>query len=715
MLAGLAAASIPIILHLLNRRKFRERRWAAMRFLLAAIKKNQRRIRLEQWLLLAIRTLLIILVVSAMARPFLEQFRPMLPGQRSHRVIVLDGSMSMGYTVAEVSRFEQAKSLAQRLVKESRQGNAFSVVLMGSPPRILIPGPSANHDEVAQEIGEVSLTHGVVDLTATFETVDRVLAASDIRQKEVLFLTDLQAASWRMSRSNEDGLKRAVARLNDRGVRSSVIDLGGTGGENRAVMDLALNTPIVSLGGSSPIVTATLKNFGREPADGVRARLIVDGQITDDQSVALDSGEERTVSFVASFLTAGDHLVEVMIDDDPLNIDNHRWLAVPVRDRLRASLIDGDRQSEPFESETDYLAQALDPAEDTGSTPSAIKCQVAAESQLQALDLATFDVVLLCNVAQFTTEEARLLDAYLKQGGGVVLFGGDRVVAENYNRLLYQSGRGLLPAEIGPSMGSAVVSAQSSFRFDPLDFNHPVIRDYKGAAENVLAGFTGVRTWQYHKLKLPADTTAQVAFRFETGDPAVLERPRERGVVFFVATSADAGWGDWPLHPSFPPIMEQLVVRAAAGRLAERNVKVGQPLDQALPSSGSGAAATVTTPAASTVPAKLTLDGDVSRFRFEDTDLSGSYRVQVGPPLVVESLFAANTDPAESQLDKLDKSALALAVPGWDFNYYDDWRGLMQAPTSISQQGELHRPLLMGVLALLFIETVLAWIFGHHR
>ena len=72
---GSAAASVPIVIHLLNRRKFREVPWAAMRFLLAAIRKNRRRIRIEQWLLLAIRTLIILLVVTAMAKPFLEAVR----------------------------------------------------------------------------------------------------------------------------------------------------------------------------------------------------------------------------------------------------------------------------------------------------------------------------------------------------------------------------------------------------------------------------------------------------------------------------------------------------------------------------------------------------------------------------------------------------------------------------------------------------------------
>src|SRR6266404_6447891 len=61
------AVSVPIIIHLLNRKRFRIVPWAAMRFLLAAQKKNSRRLRLEQLILLAVRTLLVLLLVLAMA------------------------------------------------------------------------------------------------------------------------------------------------------------------------------------------------------------------------------------------------------------------------------------------------------------------------------------------------------------------------------------------------------------------------------------------------------------------------------------------------------------------------------------------------------------------------------------------------------------------------------------------------------------------------
>src|ERR1700722_11467709 len=151
LLYALAAAGVPVVIHLLNRRKYREVPWAAMRFLLSAIRKNRRRLRVEQWLLLAIRTLVVLLVVSAMARPFLESFGAVIAGIRTHKVIVLDGSLSMGYRSGESSRFDQAKAVATQLVKEARGGDRISVIMMGAPPRVVIGDPSSDLREVEKE------------------------------------------------------------------------------------------------------------------------------------------------------------------------------------------------------------------------------------------------------------------------------------------------------------------------------------------------------------------------------------------------------------------------------------------------------------------------------------------------------------------------------------------------------------------------------------
>src|ERR1700722_1098943 len=110
MLGWLVAAGVPLLIHLLSRRKQREVHWAAMTFLLAAVKRRSQRVRLEQWLLLLIRTLIVVLVVIAMAEPFINRSTMIVgPSARTHRVLVIDGSYSMDFRSGDRSRFERAK------------------------------------------------------------------------------------------------------------------------------------------------------------------------------------------------------------------------------------------------------------------------------------------------------------------------------------------------------------------------------------------------------------------------------------------------------------------------------------------------------------------------------------------------------------------------------------------------------------------------------
>ncbi len=715
LLAGLAAASIPIVIHLLNRRKFREMPWAAMQFLMAAIRKNQRRVRIEQWLLLAVRTLLLMLIAAAMAKPFLESFGNVIAGRRTHRVLILDSSLSMGYTAGDKSRFDQAKEVATRLVKDSRQGDAVSVIMMGEPPRVVIADPTQNLTEVQKEIAELTMTHGGTDLQATFEAIDRVLDVSSIPQKEVIFLTDLQKTSWRRpagTGKEKAGLDGILAKIEARRPRSVIIDLGKSGSENRAVTDLKIDDPVVTAG-STPLVTGVIHNFGPSKADGVIVRLIMDGRVNSEQSVDLPVDRDVPIIFNQPFTTAGDHVVELSMDHDALPLDDDRWLVVPVRELLNVLLVDGHYRPEPFQAETDYLAQALAPTEGSPGQPGMIKSEVVSESQLKSSNLRLFDVVALCNVDQFSEGEVALLEDYLKQGGGLIIFGGDQVIFDNYNRLLYADGKGLLPAALGPTMGDAA-SKTAAFHFNPLGYRNPLVAEFRGESDPVTAGLTQTSIWQYHKL-IKLDSKAQVAIAFDNNDPAIIEAPKWRGKVILVATSADAGWNTWPLHNSYPPVMQQMILQAAAGRLAERNIRVGQPYDQSFEAAGDSAVATVTKPKGQPVSVRLKGAGGTSELHFDQTDLSGKYQVQIGPPITQEITFAADPDPDESDLTKIDRSELEATLPGWSFDLRTNGSELSQSASAVGHRGELHRQLLYAALVLLLLETFLAWKFGHHE
>src|SRR6185312_10423558 len=129
LVVGAGAVSVPVIIHLLNRRRFRIVTWAAMRFLLAAQRQNTRRMRLEQLILLLVRTGLVALIVFAMASvmPWAEGVwarvwpdgigKVASRSQRVHHVLVLDGSLSMSAQVDGKPAFEQARQLAIQKVQ----------------------------------------------------------------------------------------------------------------------------------------------------------------------------------------------------------------------------------------------------------------------------------------------------------------------------------------------------------------------------------------------------------------------------------------------------------------------------------------------------------------------------------------------------------------------------------------------------------------------
>src|SRR3954454_1003199 len=121
LLGFLVLSSVPIIIHLLNRRRFMRIDWAPMKYLKLTIKTNRRRLRIEQLILLALRTLAIIVLIAAIARPVLSStgLGAWLSGRnRMSRVLVIDDSMSMGYQVDRRSAFDSGKEVMAEIVRK---------------------------------------------------------------------------------------------------------------------------------------------------------------------------------------------------------------------------------------------------------------------------------------------------------------------------------------------------------------------------------------------------------------------------------------------------------------------------------------------------------------------------------------------------------------------------------------------------------------------
>jgi hypothetical protein len=718
MLGWLAAAAIPLMIHLWSRRRYREMSWAAVEYLLAAVRSSRRRLRMEQWLLLAVRTLLVMLIVLAVAEPFFERVGfAFVAGDPTHRVLVIDGSYSMGYKPTDKSRFERAKELARRIVEESLQGDGFTLILMSSPPRVVVGNPVFERRGILQELDNLRLPHTTLDLAVTLGKVEEVLAAARrehprLTREEVYFLSDLGRVGW-LPEASDSAAQAEVRQRAQRLAESAslvVIDVGQAESENLAITALTTERSFATPNRDVQF-QVQLKNYGRQPRTRQAVELLVDGRRVKQQTVDLPAGGEAAASFSYRFETAGDHALEARLASDLLDVDNHRFLAMPVKQAVQVLCVDGRPSGQSVDGAAGMLALALAPQGDTSSRMP-IEPRVVPESALLESDLSRYDCIFLADVAQFTSNEARILDSYLRGGGNLVIFLGEQVVAESYNRRLGGQLPGqprVLPARLGEVVA---VDAKRPQRLNP-DYTHPIVRDFRSREK---AGLLTTPIHKYVKLQVPRNSRAKVPLRSGDGDPLIVEEPIGRGRVVLVATSADTSWTLMPVWPSYVPIVQELVAFTVGGQLDQRNLRVGDTLGGSVATPAGEVPLVLQLPDGRNEDLRLHREADSSAWSYSETSTSGFYTAQVGPPLAKSEVYAVNVDTAESDLTPLAEEELRNEVwPGVAFSYQTSWENIPdQATNHTTHRNGLPKDLLYGALGLLLVETVLAWRFGHH-
>jgi hypothetical protein len=759
MLWWLAAAAAPLLIHLLSRRRYREVPWAAVEYLLAALQKSTRRLRAEQWILLLLRTLTIICVVVAVAGPYLEQLGATLAmGQPVHRILVIDGSYSMGYKPGEKSRFELAKQGARDIVARSSQGDGFSLVLMGAPARVIVGTPAfvsddvrnalqrlaaassgddtadaqrkADEDDFLKEVRDLKLPHGGGNLADALDRADELIARTRqeyprLATTEIYFLTDLGRTSWDLNAvAAGRHTREKLAALSD-AASLAIVDLGQDRCENLAITGLRANQPVYTT--KAPIsFQSEIHNFGSQPHHA-QIELLIDGQRFQERTFDIAAGAQQTISFAHRFEAPGDHAVEARLSGDPLDaldIDNHRWLAVPVKESLEALIVNGEGSRE----EARYLFNALNPYRD-GSEPLPVHVEEMSDGRLLEIDLHRFDCVFLSNVSQFTPAEARILADYAKSGGGLVFFLGDRVDPQNYNQELgggRPNTRRVLPTRLEQS------TAAARYTFDPLGYKDPIIHEFYG---NERAGLLSTAIARYFKLKRPDDAVAtspsrpaRVALGIrETGDPAIVaapiagDGPGDRGgwsiVVAIPASfasidpSSKEPWSNWPMKYSFQPVVQNLLLAAIGPQGMDRNELVGKPLESTMPAAHPSSSLSLERPDGRKEQIRIAARDDGNRWSYADTWLSGIYRADFGsagdPPKA--DLFAVNLDTSESDLAKVSADELPEGL-----TVVSGWSGLDRRPAvELGSRMGQQRWFLYAALGFLLLETVLAWWFGY--
>jgi hypothetical protein len=582
LLWGLAAAAIPLAIHLFYRRRPKPVPFPAIDFVMQARRETERRLKLRRVLLFTARTALLAAAAMAIARPQLdapEARAAQGPAGPAATAIVLDTSASMAYRLGGRTLLDRAREDVLEVLAALAPDEPATVVICGGDASPPADPPDFDRVGLRRRVVEAAQGFAHADLTTCVAAAARALgdpAAAAMQRRRLVVATDLTASAWRLD------AQAPVVSTPSGPTRPEVTLLDAARGEplgNRWVSGLVAE-PEPAVGSHGYRFGVAVSGEGVEAARDVPLSLRV-GSGKEERTVVRSllelpaSGSTRK-ALAHDFAAGGPAVVTVSLPPDALPEDDALTLVVDVPRDVKVLVVNGAPSAVRHRDAAYFLEAAL------AGPASPVRPTVVDAEGFGKARLADFDVVMLLDLRSPGPKAAELT-SFVENGGGLFLAMGDDVDPDRYDAEL----KGLLPAPLhvvktAAERGAPGAEAKAA-RLAEIDWEHPTLRIFTGQARE---GLESVRAWRYMLLK-PAsrESGARVLARYDDGAPALVEARRGRGRVMLYASTLDPEWSDWTIRTSFLPAMQR-IAGWLAGSLEERRSTpgvVGAPRPVALP------------------------------------------------------------------------------------------------------------------------------------
>ena len=535
--AGAVGASIPLILHLLNRERARRLVFGTIRFIQMSHQTNVRRHRLKRLLLLLMRILMLALLGFAFARPFFA--RDLVVAQKTggkrNAVIILDTSYSMHYEKV----FENAKKEGLKILDGLDTSDAACLILSSDNARVVAPlGSEFSHIRTALDNAEV--TYEATDYLDALQTANEILEPIPIGEKQVYLIADMQKRGW------ENFIE--TDKLNP-DVQIQFADVGAEQPRNLAITDISV-PPVVLKEQKASYLVARVRNFGDEAVEDLPVRLFIDGNMIHTVQLDVEPDDLGDAVFKVNFQDEATHTGWVELPEDALGADNKRYFTLQSLQSIKVHAVkDNPRTQSGYQTaETFFMKMAFAVGSD------AVPINFTESSSVP--DTATLDrvdVLVLANVAQLSSNEAGRVAAYVAGGGGLIVTVGDNIDINAYEQHL--GGEiGLMPCKFVQPVGDAFDRQQ--FRvLATVKYEHPIFTPFKEPNHGDFGKARFYRLFQ----AVPTEDAIVIA-AYDDGSPALFEKPYGNvGRVLCFTSTIDRDWNDLPIRAVYLPFLHESI------------------------------------------------------------------------------------------------------------------------------------------------------------
>ncbi|MEW6775020.1 MAG: VWA domain-containing protein [Bdellovibrionota bacterium] len=707
--AGAGAVAVPILLHLIHRKRGRKIPFSAVRFLDDTELPTARHIRLRDRLLLLLRVLALFALAAWIARPYREvpAAASQLGDGPASLVLVIDNSFSLLYQDSGETRFNRATAAARALIETFREGDRAALLAV-LPTEGEVGRLSSDKAELLRALSALEISYGRPDPSAAVRRALDLLPPTEGEDRRIYFFTDYQRAGWTPLGSLSEESQVPLVLVDARKTLSST---------NHAILSARLEETSPVRAESQP-VQIDVGNFSERGGEEIHLALY-DGPelLTQGISTPPPGGvEKKNLAY-----DAGRKLSprgRIVLDPDDLPLDDEYFLILRSRPPIEVLLVDGDPRPIDFLSETFFLGSALSPERAAGSR---VHSRTLRPAGFQSEDLKKVQAVVLANVGAADLGAAGWdkLRKFVEKGGGLFLALGDRVDPDEYNRVA----DALLPAalrlklDVSSQSFSRQAGALHDSRITSLDLAHPALRIFgKGQP----ADFSRAAFKAYFLTEPAGGRASSILARFGSGAPALLERSVGKGRVLLWTSALDVGWGDLAIKPVFLPLVHQLLyyLADALGDDTGLSYTVGESVPLRAPTGANRARIDV--PGGKIVDVAVPKGAEDLPVVFDGTSRPGFYQAKwdgEGRMDFPIAWFAVNLPPEESDLTPATVEELSSLLGinavgvGGDGEEAGDPRALFTR-----HRREEHWKVAAGFLVLLlFLESLVGALAGWRK
>jgi len=663
VLFGLLAASLPVLFHLFAQKRARKVEFSSLRFLEKLEKTSMRTVKVRQILLLIIRTLLVVCLVLAFARPALKGYLGGFFGTshaNSTMAFLVDNSASMSRSDEGGELFKQSKEASLQIARLMEDGDEAVVIPLASIQRGKEYTPIHSKAEVLQVLNDIQLVDRPAQLEDGLRVASSTLSKSLNVNKEVYILTDGQARNLRTthlvidSTTKEAKADTSHLKLFDDRSKLFVVPFGGKEmgrGANLSLDSIKPKTTVFEPG--RPIdFDVFVRNTSETPVENAVISLFYNDERVAQRSLnVIEPGKTEQVSIEGAARGSGIISVRAELEQDALPFDNKRYTVVAVPATRHIGLF----VQNP--SDVTFIQLALgQKLTETGSLPFSTEVHTLGELRNLPASGNRFDAVIAGIGAEIPSpEDVNGLKSYVAGGHGAAVFLMPNLNIQSFGELAPQLNLPRATSKNGsPTDNSRYVS------FSQIDFAHPFFSGLFEESAGNTSSLRGIESPKFYEFYTLEQQKGLTLIRFSNGTPFLTESSLGKGSILLFAAPPTLSFSDFPRKSVFLPVIRRTAAYASSIQAKrDENVQTSyvttEPFDIELPqlaAEQSGATVLIKAPDGSSERAQvLILEDGRARLHLEQAKVAGNYTVyrdaEGREPIAA---FAVNIQSDESDL-----------------------------------------------------------------